>query len=77
VTDLSIRAARDVATATPDERTRIHITVDNITETLGRIAASGGRVVTPRTEIGPAMGAFATFTDPVGNEFGLYKEPAR
>jgi len=23
------------------------------------------------------MGAFAAFTDPVGNEFGLYEEPPR
>ena len=30
-----------------------------------------------RTDIGPGMGAFAAFTDPVGNEFGLYEEPKR
>ena len=30
-----------------------------------------------RTEIGPEMGAFAVFADPVGNEFGLYEEPHR
>ena len=26
---------------------------------------------------GPGMGAFAAFTDRVGNEFGLYEEPRR
>jgi predicted enzyme related to lactoylglutathione lyase len=51
--------------------------VDSITESLKRIESAGGTVVTPRTEIGRDMGAFAVFTDPVGNEFGLYEEPKR
>lgn len=62
---------------TPDERTRIYIMVDSIATTLEAIKASGGRVITPRTEIGPTMGAFAVFADPVGNDFGLYEEPNR
>jgi predicted enzyme related to lactoylglutathione lyase len=44
---------------------------------LQKIEKAGGRVATPRKEIGPNMGAFAIFTDPVGNEFGLYEEPQR
>jgi predicted enzyme related to lactoylglutathione lyase len=63
------------ADRTPDERTRTYIMVDDITESLTRIQAAGGKVLAPRTEIGPGMGAFAAFTDPVGNEFGLYEEP--
>lgn len=62
---------------TPDERTRVYIMVDNIAESLKQIENSGGRTLTPRTEIGPNMGAFAAFSDPVGNEFGLYEEPSR
>jgi uncharacterized protein len=62
---------------TPDERTRIYIMVDSIMDTLVQIQAAGGRVLTPRKDIGPGMGAFATFADPVGNEFGLYEEPPR
>jgi predicted enzyme related to lactoylglutathione lyase len=62
---------------TPDERTRIYIMVDSITESLEKIVSSGGKVITPRTDIGPGMGAFAAFTDPVGNEFGLYEEPQK
>ena len=62
---------------TSDERTRTYIMVDSIAESLKRIENAGGRVVTPRTDIGPSMGAFAAFTDPVGNEFGLYEEPKR
>ena len=62
---------------TPDEQTRIYIMVDAISETLSTIEAAGGRIITPRKEIGPDMGAFAVFADPVGNEFGLYEEPRR
>ena len=62
---------------TPDERTRVYIMVDSINESLAAIQKSGGRLLTPRTDIGPGMGAFAAFADPVGNEFGLYEEPKR
>lgn len=60
---------------TPDEHTRVYIMVDDIARSLQEIEQSGGTVLTPRTEIGPGMGAFAAFSDPVGNEFGLYEEP--
>jgi predicted enzyme related to lactoylglutathione lyase len=63
------------ADRTPDERTRTYIMVDDLAESLRRIEEAGGRVHTPRTAIGPNMGAFAIFADPVGNEFGLYEEP--
>ena len=62
---------------TADERTRTYIMVDNIAESITRIEKAGGRVITPRTDVGPGMGAFAAFTDPVGNEFGLYEEAKR
>jgi predicted enzyme related to lactoylglutathione lyase len=51
--------------------------VDDIAEALANIEAAGGRTLTPRTEIGPGMGAFAAFADPVGNQFGLYEEARR
>ncbi|MEA3244873.1 MAG: VOC family protein [Gemmatimonadota bacterium] len=63
------------ADRTPDERTFVYIMVDRITDTLAAVVAAGGKVLTPRKEIGPGMGAFAAFADPVGNEFGLYEEP--
>lgn len=62
---------------TPDEQTRIYIMVDNINDTLEKVQAAGGRLLTPRTDIGPGMGAFAAFTDPAGAEFGLYEELSR
>ena len=63
------------ADRTPDERTRVYIMVDSITAALRQIVDAGGKVLTPRTDIGQNMGAFAAFADPVGNEFGLYEEP--
>jgi predicted enzyme related to lactoylglutathione lyase len=62
---------------TSDERTRIYIMVDSIATTLKAIESAGGRVITPRNDIGPNMGAFAVFADPVGNDFGLYEEPPK
>src|SRR5437763_15447562 len=56
---------------TPDERTRVYIMVDSIATTLTAIESAGGRVITPRKDIGPNMGAFAMFADRGGNEFGL------
>jgi predicted enzyme related to lactoylglutathione lyase len=44
---------------TPDERTRVYIMVDSIADALERIREAGGRVLTPRTDIGEKMGAFA------------------
>jgi len=60
---------------TPDEQTRIYIMVDDISDTLQKIEAAGGRVLTSRTDIAPGVGAFAAFADPAGTEFGLYEEP--
>ena len=60
---------------TPDERTRAYIMVDDIAAALKQIETKGGQVLTPRTDIGSGLGAFAAFADPVGNEFGLYEEP--
>jgi predicted enzyme related to lactoylglutathione lyase len=65
------------ADRTPAERTRTYIMVDDITQSLPKIVDAGGKILTPRKEIGPNMGAFAVFADPVGNEFGLYEEPRR
>ena len=63
------------ADRTPDERMRVYIMVDSIVDTMPRIVAAGGKVLTPRTAIAPGLGAFAAFADPAGNEFGLYEEP--
>ena len=52
-----------------------YVMVDSLEATLSKIGASGGRTVKPRTQIGPAGDAFATFLDPAGNLLGLYQQP--
>jgi uncharacterized protein len=46
--------------------------VDSIDDSMKRVEAAGGTVVTPRTEI-PGMGAFAYFKDTEGNVLGLWE----
>jgi len=50
----------------------ITIGVDSIDDTLKKVEAGGGKIVTPRTPI-PDMGAFAYFTDSEGNTMGLWE----
>ena len=52
-------------------------TESRLQEVAKDIESAGGRVITPRKDIGPNMGAFAVFADPVGNDFGLYEEPPK
>src|SRR6266576_6137434 len=51
-----------------------YVMVDDIDATLKRIVSAGGQIATPRAAAGPGGGAFATFTDPVGNLLGLYQD---
>ena len=37
-----------------------------------KVAANGGRIIIPKTEIGPGMGFYAMFTDTEGNKLGLH-----
>ena len=39
---------------------------------LQRVAAAGGRIVTPRTALPPGMGYFASFIDSEGNRVGVH-----
>ena len=50
----------------------ITIGVDSIDDTLKKVEAGGGSVVTPKTPI-PGMGAFAYFKDSEGNTMGLFE----
>jgi uncharacterized protein len=50
----------------------ITIQVDSIDDSLKKVEAGGGKVVTPRTPI-PNMGAFAYFKDSEGNTMGLWE----
>ena len=44
---------------------------DDLQKVANKIAANGGKVVVPKSEI-PEMGFYAIFTDTEGNKLGLY-----
>ena len=50
----------------------IYASVASVDETLKKVQAAGGKVVTPKTPI-PGMGAFARLVDPEGNVIGLFE----
>jgi hypothetical protein len=50
----------------------ITIGVDSVDDSLKKVEAGGGTIVTPRTPI-PEMGAFAYFKDTEGNVMGLFE----
>lgn len=52
----------------------VYIMVDSVAATLKAIAANGGKVVQPLGADAPEI--TARFSDPAGNVFGLYQEPA-
>jgi uncharacterized protein len=45
---------------------------DDLQKVAGRIETNGGKIVTPKTEIGPDMGFYAVFIDTEGNKLGLH-----
>ena len=52
----------------------VYIMVDNIEETIQTIMQSGGKIIQPVGVDAPEI--TARFSDPDGNVFGLYQEPA-
>src|SRR5438309_1510507 len=49
----------------------LYIGTDDIDATLAKVEALGGKTVAPKSEI-MGVGWFAIFTDPSGNNIGLY-----
>jgi predicted enzyme related to lactoylglutathione lyase len=45
---------------------------DDLQVVLDKVAAQGGKVVVPKTQITPDMGFFAMFIDSEGNKLGLH-----
>jgi predicted enzyme related to lactoylglutathione lyase len=50
----------------------VYVGAEDIEATLKKAEELGGKIVVPKTEI-PGQGWFAFFTDPTGNQVGLYK----
>jgi uncharacterized protein len=45
---------------------------DDLQKVADKIEANGGKVIVPKSEIGPDMGFFAIFIDTEGNKLGLH-----
>ncbi|SIN65523.1 VOC family protein [Chitinophaga niabensis] len=45
---------------------------NDLQSTLDKVAANGGEIIVPKTEISPEMGFFALFFDTEGNKLGLH-----
>ena len=45
---------------------------NDLQQVATNVAANGGRIIIPKTEIGPGMGFYAMFTDTEGNRLGLH-----
>ena len=52
----------------------VYVLTESVEETLKKISAVGGEVVTPLTPQGEGE-AFATFRDPGGNVLGVFEQP--
>jgi predicted enzyme related to lactoylglutathione lyase len=50
----------------------VYFNTANLSATLQKIEAIGGKVIMPKTEISPEMGFFALFLDTEGNKLGLH-----
>lgn len=47
---------------------------DDLQHVLDRVAANNGKVLIPKTAIGPEMGFYAMFLDTEGNRLGLHSQ---
>ena len=45
---------------------------DDLQKVAAKIEVNGGKILVPKTEIGPDMGFYAVFTDTEGNKLGLH-----
>jgi uncharacterized protein len=53
----------------------VYIMVDSVAASIDKVLANGGKIVQPIGMDAPEI--TARFTDPAGNLFGLYQEPAK
>lgn len=51
----------------------VYIGTDDVTASLKKVAAAGGKVVVPESNI-PGVGKFGLFKDPGGNLIGLFNK---
>jgi hypothetical protein len=51
-----------------------HVEVEDIEAMLKKVESAGGKTVKGKTQITPEIGHFAIFTDPDGNQIGLFAQ---
>jgi len=51
----------------------VYVDTADIDASLAKVEQLGGKVMLPRSEI-PGMGWFALFSDPSGNQIGLFED---
>jgi uncharacterized protein len=56
--------------------TQVTVEVSDLDDVLARVAANGGSILEPRTEI-PGVGWYATCAEPGGLKFGLIQSTAQ
>jgi len=55
----------------------LYLACTDVAAKLKEIEKAGGKVVTPRTEIGGGHGYFGHFTDPAGNRMAVWQPAPR
>jgi hypothetical protein len=65
-----------VGDSNPAGQVTVYVGTEDIDATLASAEKLGGKTFVPKSEI-PGMGWFAIFTDPSGNNIGLYTEIPR
>ena len=45
---------------------------DDLQKIADKVEVNGGKIIVPKTEIGPEMGFFALFADTEGNKLGIH-----
>ncbi len=59
-----------------NDRPTFVVQTDSIDETIKKLEKAGGKVTTPKHDIGE-WGFMADITDPEGNELGLWEQPKK
>ena len=74
--DGGIGAVKDAPLTGGAPMTQVTVEVSDLDEVLARVAAHGGSILEPRTEI-PGVGWYATCAEPGGLKFGLIQSTAQ
>jgi predicted enzyme related to lactoylglutathione lyase len=70
---ISVQLIKGGEYKTSRDGTIVYLNAGNDLQTVAnKIEANGGKIIAPKTEIGPDMGFYAMFIDTEGNKLGLH-----